>query len=75
MWLQVASFVQQLDRDLTDRKATAEIDMAPLLAEGYGTRLAEELDKKLRKAPPVAFYSAADAPRGILDKPPPGWVL
>ena len=67
--------MQQLDRDLTDRKGTAEIDMAPLLAEGYGTRLADELEKKLRKAPPLAFYNAVNAPKGIFDRAPPGWVL
>ena len=61
--------MEQLDRDLTDRKKTAEIDMAPLLRESYTSQLQQELGRKVRKAPPTTFV----VPRGLFDGGLPGW--
>ena len=69
-WLvQVANFVQQLDRDLTDKKKTAEIDMAPLLSESYSSQITHELGKKLRKAPATAIAQ----PIGLFQTGLLGW--
>lgn len=67
---QVAHFVKQLDRDLTDRKKVAEIDMAPLLAGGYSTQLQAELSKKLRKPPSCAYEGMGS----LFDAGLPGWT-
>jgi CBF/Mak21 family len=66
--VQVSKFVEQLDRDLTDRKKTAEVDMAPLLPEGYSSQLRTELARKLRAAPATAYVQ----PQGLFDGGMPG---
>jgi hypothetical protein len=73
--MQVVPFVQQLDRDLTDKRRTAEVDMAPLLSEGYSSQITSELEKKLRKAPATSFLSPNEAPRGLFDHGLPGWSV
>ena len=70
---QVANFVQQLDRDLTDKKKTTEVDMALLLPQGYSSRITQELDKKVRKAPAVRFFAPSQAPTALFDGGLPGW--
>lgn len=50
---QVADAAGMFDRNLSDRKRVAEIDMSALLSDGYAAHLSSELDKKLRRAPQV----------------------
>ncbi|KAK9824409.1 hypothetical protein WJX72_010079 [[Myrmecia] bisecta] len=52
---QVAAFVAILDKDLRDRKKTAEVDIAPLLSESYGSLITQEAERRL-KSVPTAFY-------------------
>ena len=59
-----------LDRDLTDRKKVAEVDMAPLLSEGYTSQLQADLGKKLRKPPATEFQQV----NGLFDQALPGWA-
>lgn len=44
-----------LDKDLTDRKKTAEVDLAPLLTGSYASLVSAELARRLKQVP-VAFY-------------------
>lgn len=53
--LQVAAFAMALDKDLTDRKKTSEIDPAPLLTGSYSSIISAELGRRLKQVP-VAFY-------------------
>ena len=53
---QVAAFVTVLDKDLTDRKKTAEVDIGPLLTSSYSELSAAELGRRLKHVP-VAFYA------------------
>jgi hypothetical protein len=67
-----------LDKDLSDRVRTAEVDVAPLLGASYASLLAQELGRKLRRGVPVAFY--AEQPAGLFDAGSigvelPGWQL
>lgn len=55
-----------LDKDLTDRIRTSELDMQPLLPTSYSSLMAQELGKKLRKSVPVAFYKTL--PSGLWDE-------
>jgi hypothetical protein len=64
-----------LDRDVTNRKATAELDMAPLLKESYSSRLQLEFSKKLRKRPAVLQSPAADGPKALCSNQNQGWAL
>jgi len=54
-----------LDKDLTDRIRTSEVDVTPLLTASYASLLQQELSKKLRRGVPVAFYSRQ--PAGLFD--------
>ena len=49
-----------LDKDLADRKKTAEVDVGALLRSSYSEYFAAEAEKRL-KAVPVAFYSSPPA--------------
>ncbi len=53
---QVAAFVVVLDKDLADRKKTAEVDLGPLLTLSYSGLSAAELGRRLKHVP-VAFYA------------------
>ncbi|DBB17430.1 TPA: hypothetical protein ACH3X3_014459 [Trebouxia sp. C0006] len=53
----VANYVSILDKDLGDRKRTAEVDVGALLRSSYSEFLTLETEKRL-KSVPVAFYSA-----------------
>jgi hypothetical protein len=63
--LQVAAMCTVLDKDLTDRVRTSEVDVAPLLTASYASLLQQELGRKLRKGVAVAFYSST--PAGLFD--------
>lgn len=45
-----------LDKDLADRKKTAEVDIGPLLTLSYSGLTATELGRRLKHVP-VAFYA------------------
>ena len=45
-----------LDKDLADRKKTAEVDIGPLLTSSYSVMVSLELSKRLKRVP-VAFYA------------------
>lgn len=53
----VATYVSILDKDLGDRKRTAEVDVSALLRSSYSEFIVLESGKRL-KSVPVAFYSA-----------------
>ncbi len=55
--LQVAAFAAVLDKDLTDRRKTAEVDLGPLLTGSYSSLVNTELARRLKQVP-VAFYPA-----------------
>lgn len=71
--VQVAAYVQNVDKPLTDRRKTAELDIQAVVLESYGTMIRGELEKRLRKPPATAFYEPADAPTGLFSTPLPGW--
>jgi hypothetical protein len=49
--VQVAAYVQNVDKPLTDRRKTAELDIQAIVLESYGTMIRGELEKRLRKPP------------------------
>jgi len=53
--MQIAALATELDKDLTDRKRTAEVDLAPLLTGSYTSLVSAELARRLKQVP-VAFY-------------------
>ena len=64
-----------LDRDLTDRRKTAEVDAGELAGGSYASMLRTEAGRRL-KAVPTAFY--ADPPTALFGERGPGgfegWV-
>lgn len=54
-----------LDKDLSDRVRTSELDIQPLLPASYASLMAQELGGKLRKGVAVAFYKTQ--PHGLWD--------
>ncbi len=62
--MQVAAMVGVLDKDLSDRRRTAELDLAPLLGGSYASMAGAELARKVKRVP-TAFY--AERPRRLLD--------
>ncbi len=73
--LQVANYVSILDKDLGDRKRTAEVDVGALLRSSYSEFLTLETEKRL-KSVPVAFYSAPPSQlfHDAAQVDFPGWV-
>ena len=72
---QVAAFTCILDKDLSDRRRTAEVDIQPLLGDSYASRIGAELKKRL-KAAPTAFYAqppTALFPPEVAAAAFPGW--
>eukprot|EP00775_Hariotina_reticulata_P011229 gene11229-11378_t len=63
---QVSNMCSVLDKDLTDRVRTSELDIQPLLPASYASLMGQELGKKLRKGVPVAFYKTF--PPGLFDE-------
>lgn len=53
--MQVSAFAMALDKDLTDKKKTSEIDPAPLLTGSYSSIVSAELERRLKQVP-IAFY-------------------
>jgi U3 small nucleolar RNA-associated protein 19 len=51
----VSRFVAVLDRDVTNRMQTADVDLGALAAASYASLFAEEAERRL-KAVPLAFY-------------------
>lgn len=62
----VAALACVLEKDLTQRSKSSEVDIDPLLAASYSSLMADELGRKL-KAVPVAFYQAAAEPKSLFD--------
>ena len=69
-----------LDRDLRDKKKTAEVDVMPLAAASYHSITEGVLDQRLKniKSLPLAFYS--EPPKFLFDSISlqtdfTGWVL
>jgi U3 small nucleolar RNA-associated protein 19 len=54
----VAAFAAVLDKDLTDRARTSEVDVDGVLGASYGSLMAEELERKLKTRVPVAAHAA-----------------
>lgn len=52
----MASYISVLDKDLGDRKRTAEVDVQALLRSSYSEFVVLEAEKRL-KSVPVAFYA------------------
>ena len=60
--------VTLLDKDLSDRVRTSEMDAGPLLGAGYSRLLEEELGRKLRKGPPAVAFYRPPTPAGLFDR-------
>ena len=61
----VARFVAVLDKDLTDKRKTQDMDLAALGGASYATMVSEELERRL-KTVPLAFYSTPEEePAGL----------
>ena len=74
---QVAALASQiLEKDLQDRKKTAELDMTELVKGSYFKLTSGELSRRLKQIP-VAFYRTA--PQKLFDESCapdfPGWTL
>lgn len=54
--VQVAALAGAMDTDLTNRKATREVEIGPLLTASYASLIEVELKRRLKQAP-VAFYT------------------
>ena len=65
-----------LDKDLTDRKKTSEVDIAPLLGDSYAAMVAAELKRRLKQAP-VAFWAQPPTALFVQEAAAdfPGWDL
>lgn len=68
--LQVAVIARQiLDKDLSDRKKTAELDIAPMLAGSYHNLVLSELNRRIKhvssafyRTPPTKLFGAYGGP-------------
>ena len=74
--VQVAALAGVLDTDLTNRKATSEVDVGPLLTASYASLIETELKRRLKQAP-VAFWARPPAKLFSDDATVdlPGWQL
>ena len=63
---QVPKMVSLLERDLTDRVKTKELEMGDLCAANYGSLVREELDARVKK---VALATRAEAFTSLFDAP------
>lgn len=64
VYAQVAAFVTVLDKDLTDRKKTSEVDVSAPAAGSYGS-LITRLCKQRLKHVPVAYHR--EPPKQLID--------
>ncbi len=65
-----------LNKDLSDRRRTAEVDLQPLLPQSYASRLQAELSRKIKRQPPTAFYAEPPSqlfPAATAAASLPGW--
>ena len=62
----MSAFTCVLDKDLSDRVSTPEVDMRPLLGASFASLLHQELGRKLRRGVPTAFYS--QPPSGLFGR-------
>jgi hypothetical protein len=46
---QVSAFCSVLDKDLSDRTKTSEVDITPLLMQSYSTLMGQELERRLKQ--------------------------
>lgn len=72
---QVATYTAIFNKDLTDKKRSAEVDTSGLLSASYSGLAKAELDRRL-KAVPVAIY--AEAPQTLFHDAAqifPGWNI
>ena len=47
--LQVSAFCSVLDKDLTQRSKTSEVNLSPLLIQSYTTLINQELERRLKQ--------------------------
>lgn len=55
---------QTLEKDLSDKKKTAELDISELIGGSYSNLVSNELSRRIKQVP-VAFYQTA--PKGLFD--------
>ena len=54
--MQVAALAKQiLEKDLSDRRKTSEVDMGPLVGGSYSSLITVELGRRIKQIP-TAFY-------------------
>lgn len=75
----VAQYSAVLDKDLSDKRKTAEVDISEALNASYASKFSLEIKKRM-KAVPTAVYAASDIPTKLF--PPddfaskfPGFVI
>lgn len=72
----VAAYSLSLDKDLGDRKRTAELDISEVLTASYSNMFAREVKRRLKQIP-TAFYSVA--PTELMNELTaddfPGWTI
>ncbi len=62
----VVSYCGILEKDLSDRKRTAEIDVGDVLSASYTSMFTREVERRL-KSVPAAFYAVDEAPKKVMD--------
>lgn len=71
----VSSYCSILDKDLSDRRRTAEIDVGDVLTASYASLFTREVERRLKEVP-AAFY--AQAPSKLMNEQLaqdfPGWT-
>jgi U3 small nucleolar RNA-associated protein 19 len=63
----VSRYCSILEKDLSDRKRTAEIDVGDVLTASYTSMFTREVEKRL-KSVPAAFYAVEEMPKKVLDE-------
>lgn len=56
----MSAFCAILDKDVSDRTKTTEVDLSPLLAASYASLFTTEVERRLKQVP-IAFYQQAPA--------------
>ncbi|KAH7617166.1 hypothetical protein Ndes2526B_g07759 [Nannochloris sp. 'desiccata'] len=62
----VSSYCSILEKDLSDRKRTAEIDVGDVLIASYTSMFTREVERRL-KSVPAAFYAVEEMPKKVMD--------
>jgi len=63
----VSSYCSVLEKDLSDRKRTAEIDVGDVLTASYTSMFTREVERRL-KSVPAAFYAVEEMPKKVMDE-------